>query len=251
MRKSRKIRRTFKKNLKNKKSHRMRGGGGCISKQRVHWDGSGPVHYGIVVGPGDRFYVKSFTQWPFRCPNFPFLRVYKSDDIPPMSLQVTTDPTKMGQGAATAIPRPIALIDYLKSGSKLLSAPLSGTEVVNPAVLSENRYLYSSREDAEMALHELMRTAATRCAALPSTVTPTVSDRAKAYLQQDTLPASQRLDAIAHAGLSQSLIQGLVRGMPRSRPGDADRATQSMRRLSPSKYPSEDPDAVILHGILG
>ena len=246
MRKSRKFRRTFKKNLKNKKSHRMRGGGGCISKERVHCEAS-PVHYGIVVGPGDRFYVKSFTLWPYRAPNFPFLRFYKSDDIPPMSLQVTTDPTKMGQGAATAIPRPIALIDYLKSGSRLEDEDV----FERPTVLSENRYLYSSREDAEMALHELMRPAATRCAALPSTVTPTVSDRAKAYLQQDTLPAGQRLDAIAHAGLSQSLIQGLVRGMPTPRKGDAQRATQSMRRLSPSKYPSEDPDAVILHGILG
>ena len=282
MRKSRKIRRTLRKNLKNKKSHRMRGGGGCLSKTASTAQGgvaggvaggvtggvtggetggvtggetggetgcqgyvspfppdvnceNYPVLYGIVVGPDGRHYVESFTRSCHSSPSGISLQFYESAATPPVLLQVTTNPNRMGQGAATAIPRPIAWIDYL------LSNDLTEEGFFNPTVLSENRYLYSSREDAEMALHELMRTAATRCAALRPTVSPTVSDRAKTFLQQDTLPVSQsqRMDAIAHAGLNRSLIRGLVQDMPRSRPDDAQRASQSMMRVPPSKSKSK------------
>ena len=269
MRKSRKIRRTSRKNLKNKKSHRMRGGGGCFSKTASTAQGgvaggvpggvpggvaggvagrqeyvspfppevnckNYPVLYGIVVGLDRHHYVESFTRRSDSSPNGTSLQFYESAATPAVLLQVTTNPNRMGQGAATAIPRPIAWIDYL------LSNDLTEEEFFNPTVLSENRYLYSSREDADMALHQLMRPAASRCAALRPTVSPTVSDRAKAFLQQDTLPLSQsqRMDAIAHAGFNRSLIQGLVQDMPRSRRGDAERATKSIMRLPPSKSES-------------
>jgi hypothetical protein len=262
MRKSRKIRRTLRKNLKNKKSHRMRGGGSCLSKTASTAQGGVtggvtggvaggvtgcqgyvspfppevncekyPILYGIVVGPDGRHYVESFTRQLSSSSTGTRGQVYQSADSPPVLLQVTTDSKKMSQGAATAIPRPIAFIDYLLSGYE------AEKDDFNPTVLSENRYLYSSREDADTSLHQLMRPAASRCAALRPTVSPTVSDRAKAFLQQDTLPVSQsqRMDAIAHAGLNRSLIRGLVQDMPRSRPDDADRASQSMMRVPPSK----------------
>ena len=185
----------FRKNLKNKKkSHRMRGGGGCHSRAIISHPPPKPKIYGIVIGP-DGHYVESFNLLESGNLNF-----YTSDQQPPkqMTLQVTDNPVKMGQVAASAIPRPVAIIQYDVS---------QRDEHNNPSALSENLYLYSSRDDAEIALIDLLLPAAVHAT---GHLSETVSNKAKALLQPQNFTPSEKTTAHALGGLRQKLVSSFL-----------------------------------------
>jgi hypothetical protein len=106
---------------------------------------------------------------------------------------------------ATPPPRPVALIEHLLSG-------MDG-ENFNPTVLSGNRYLYSCRSDANEALHQIMDSAAVLATGHPS---KSVSNRAKAFLQQKLFTPFERRGAVARGGIDASLIESLTQGLPTS-----------------------------------
>ena len=196
--------RKSRKNLKNKKiSHRMRGGGGSHSRA-ISDSPPEPKIYGIVIGPDGHHYVESFNLLP----ESGILKFYTSVQQPPkqMTLQVTDDPVKMGgQVAASAIPRPVAIIQYDVS---------QRDEHNNPsAILSENLYLYSSHANAATALRQLMRPAAVIAT---GHLSETVSNKAKALLQGELFTPRQRMNATGR-GLDQFLINSLTRPLSGSR----------------------------------
>ena len=227
MRKSRKIRRKSRKTLKNKISHRMRGGGGSQSS-KTNPDPPPPL-YGIVDSDG-RHYVESFYLQLGSSSGYGPKYYSSSQDPyvspppvpPPVMLQVNTDPGKIDQAAS---PRPVAVIVHLLSDGEAREG------FFNPTVLSENRYLYSCRSDADTALRQLLYQVSVHATGHPS---DTVSNSAKAFLKDGLFTSKQRMGAIALGGLDKSLVHGLTQGLPRPPSRAVQRATTiSMLRPQP------------------
>jgi hypothetical protein len=230
--------RKSRKNLKNKISHRMRGGGGSQSREPKP-EPTPPPLYGIVVGLDGRHYVESF----YLQPGSAGIQFYASSQDPPVMLQVTKimgvgkeNETKTQEflrsfqttATATPPPRPVALIEHLLSGME--------GENFNPTVLSGNRYLYSCRSDADEALRQLMDSAAVLATGHPSEA---VSNRAKAFLQQKLFTPSQRKGAVARGGLDASLIESLTQGLPPPQRTIQMAKTSMLRPPKSEKYGSE------------
>jgi hypothetical protein len=201
--------RKSKKTPKNKTSHRMRRGGANAQ--------SNPILYGIVVDLANlkaRYYVESFIVMP----NIGYIPFYTSSQNPNMIIQVSFSPYRMGAAAAVMTPCPVAIIDH----------DVSDDPVPN-ARLSEIKYLYSSLDDANTALRQLMDPIAVRAISHPN---KSVSNRAKTLLQSTSLTSQQRMDALAQGG-NDVLLNRLMEGMPNPSKTLMNRAKISMLRSSP------------------
>jgi len=202
----------------------MRGGGGSHSSRVISDSPPEPKIYGIVVGPDGHHYVESFNLLP----ESGSLKFYTSSQQPPkqMTLQVTDDPVKMGgRVAASAIPRPVAIIQYDVS---------QRDEHNNPsAILSENLYLYSSNDNATTALRQLMRPAAVIAT---GHVSKPISNSAKTLLHPVSFTPSEIKTAHALGGLSTHLFDRLLQQPEQLRlsPESYAKMAKSMNRAPPT-----------------
>lgn len=199
MRKCMKTQRKSKKTLKNKISHRMRRGGVPPAPAPQSNPQSNPILYGIVVNLEGRLHVESFNLMP----NTGGIPYYTSSQNPDMIIQVSFSPYRMVD-AAEMTPPPVAKIEYDISLHVNPNANLN-------ARLSEIKYLYSSLDDANTTLRQLMDPIAVLARLHPN---ESVSNRAKTYLKPSTsFTSQQRIDALAR-GMNKVLLHSLMKRMP-------------------------------------
>ena len=165
----------FRKNLKNKisrTSRRMRGGGGGVKMNREP-----PNYYGIVVGPGGRHFIEGF----YLTEENPQSSYCVSSEEPPnqMSLEITRWVQTIWP------PRSMFAVDHIVRAVRVagINRDITDPEINRPNFrLSTIQYLYVSRDDAEIALRDLLLPAAVHAT---GHVIKTVSDKAKALLQPE------------------------------------------------------------------
>lgn len=163
----------FRKNLKNKisrTSRRMRGGGGGVKRKDLE-----PDYYGIVVGPGGHHFIEGF----YLTEENPQSSYCVSSEEPPnqMSLEITRWVQTIWP------PRSMFAVDHIDRAVRVagINRDITDPKINRPNFrLSTIQYLYVSRDDAEIALRDLLLPAAVHAT---GHVIKTVSDKAKALLQ--------------------------------------------------------------------